>query len=174
MSCYLRIYIELVCEFKSPGPDGIHPRVLNELADCISIPLSIIFNTSLTTGKLPKEWKQANISPIHKKGSKTLPQNYRPVSITSVVGKIMEEIIRDTITVHMKENELLSKCQFGFVKGRSTVLQLLKVLDIWTETLDNGGCIDVIYCDFMKAFDKVPHSKLIKKNPELWNKGKPN
>ena len=55
----------------------------------------------------------------------------------------------------MKENELLSKYQFGFAKGRSTVLQLLKVLDIWTETLDNGGCIDVIYCDFMKAFDKV-------------------
>ena len=89
--------------FKTPGPDGIHPRVLNELADCINIPLSTIFNTSLTTGKLPKEWKQANISPIHKKGSKTLPQNYRPVSITSVVGKIMEEIIRDTITVHMKK-----------------------------------------------------------------------
>ena len=88
--------------FKSHGPDGIHPRVLNELADCINIPLSTIFNTSLTTGKLPKEWKQANVSPIHKKGSKTLPQNDRPVSITSVVGKIMEEIIRDTITVHMK------------------------------------------------------------------------
>ena len=83
----------------------------------------------------------------------------------------MEEIIRDTITVHMKENELLSKCQFGFVKGRSTVLQLLKVLDIWTETLDNGGCIDVIYCDFMKAFDKVPHSKLIKKIQSYGIKG---
>ena len=51
----------------------------------------------------------------------------------------MEEIIRDTITVHMKENELLSKHQFGFIKGRSTVLQLLKVLDTWTEMLDNGG-----------------------------------
>ena len=80
--------------FKSPGPGGVHPRVINELADCISIPLSTIFNTSLTTGKLPIEWKQANISPIHKKGSKTLPKNYRPVSITSVVGKIMEEITR--------------------------------------------------------------------------------
>ena len=90
--------------FKSPGPDGVHPRVINELADCISILLSTIFNTSLTTGKLPIEWKQANISPIHKKGSKKLPQNYQPVSITSVVGKIMEEIIRDTITVHMKDN----------------------------------------------------------------------
>ena len=78
----------------------------------------------------------------------------------------MEEIIRDIITVYMKENELLSKNQFGFVKGRSTVLQLLKVLDTWTEMLDNGGSIDVIYCDFTKAFDKVPHAKLIKKNSE--------
>ena len=73
----------------------------------------------------------------------------------------MEEIIRDTITVHMNENKLLSKYQIGFIKSRSTVLQLLKVLDTWTETLDNGGCIDVIYCDFMKAFDKVLHAKLI-------------
>ena len=80
--------------FKSPGSDGVHPRVINELADCISIPLSSIFNKSLTTGKLPIEWKQANISPIHKKGSKTLPQNYPPVSITSVVSKITEEIVR--------------------------------------------------------------------------------
>ena len=104
-------------KIKSPGPDGVHPRVINELVDCISIPLSTIFNTSLATDKLPIEWKQANISPIHKKGSKTLPQNYRPVSITSVVGKIMEEIIRDTITVHMKENELLSKNLFCFIKG---------------------------------------------------------
>ena len=83
----------------------------------------------------------------------------------------MEEIIRDTITVHVKENELLSIYQFGFVKGRSTVLQLLKVLDTWTETLDNGGCIDVIYCDFMKAFDKVPHAKLIKKIQSYGIKG---
>ena len=76
----------------------------------------------------------------------------------------MEEIIRDTITVHMKENELLNKYQFGFIKGRSTVLQLiLKVLDILTETLDNGGCIYVICCDFIKAFDKIQHTRLIKK-----------
>ena len=75
--------------FKSPGPDGIHPRVFNELADCTSIPLSTIFNTSLTTGKLPLEWKQANISPIHKTGSKTLPQNYQSVSITSLTFRRM-------------------------------------------------------------------------------------
>ena len=63
----------------------------------------------------------------------------------------------------MKDNKLFSKLQFGFIEGRSTVLQLLHVLDKWTETLDNGDSLDVIYCDFMKAFDKVPHKRLIKK-----------
>ena len=149
--------------FKSPGPDGVHHRVINELADCINIPLSTVFNTSLTTCRLPIEWKQSNISPIHKKGSKTLPQNYRPVSLTRVVGRIMEEIITYTITVYMTENELFSKNQFDVIKARSIVLHLLKVLDMWTEPLNNGGCIDVIYCDFIKVVDKVPHTKLMKK-----------
>ena len=81
----------------------------------------------------------------------------------SIVGKILKEIIRDTVIVHMKENDLLSNKQFGFIKGCSVVLQLLKVLDSYTETLDNEGCIDVAYCDFVKAFDKVPHARLIKK-----------
>ena len=81
----------------------------------------------------------------------------------SVVSKIMKEIIRDTINVHMKVNGLLSNKQFGFTNGRSTLLQLLKVLDSWTEKLDNGCCLDVVYCDFMKAFDKVSHARLIKK-----------
>ena len=139
--------------FKSPGPDGLHPRVLHELANSISTPLSVIFNTSLTTSVLPIDWKTANVSAIHKKGNKNQAQNYRPVSLTSMAGKILEQIIR--VTEHMKDNDLLSNKQFGFIKGRSTVLQLLKVLDSWTETLENGGCIDVIYCDFMKAFDKV-------------------
>ena len=68
--------LETLKTFKSPRSDDLHPRVINELANCISIPLSIIFNTSLTTGKLPIDWKQANIPSIHKKGSKTLPRNY--------------------------------------------------------------------------------------------------
>ena len=145
--------------FKSPGPDGLHPRVLHELANSISTPLSVIFNTSLTTSVLPTDWKTANVSAIHKKGNKNQVQNYRPVSLTSIAGKILEQIIRDTVTEHMKDNDLLSDKQFGFIG--STVLQLLKVLDSWTKTLENGGCIDVVYCDFMKAFDKVPHRRFI-------------
>ena len=113
--------------------------------------------------QLPKEWKHANISAIFKKGNRTSPQNYRPVSLTSIVCKILESIIRDSVITHMTDNNLFSPKQFGFLAGRSTVLQLLKVLDIWTKILDQGGIIDVIYCDFMKAFDKVPHKRLLYK-----------
>ena len=75
----------------------------------------------------------------------------------------MEKLVRNQIVEHMKRNELFSKKQFGFVSGRSTTLQLLLVLDQWTEILDNGSSIDSVYMDFMKAFDKVPHRRLKKK-----------
>ena len=156
---------------KSPGPDGIHPRVLNNAASHLSVPLSIIFSTSLTTKTLPDEWKHANISAIFKKGKKTLPNNYRPVSLTCVVCKIMESIIRDAIIDHMTKNNLFSKYQFGFISGRSTVLQLLHVIKIWTDILDQGGSLDAIYCDFMKAFDKVPHKRLVYKIEKYGIKG---
>ena len=155
--------------FKSPGPDSLHTLVLHELANSISTLLSVIFNTSLTTSVLSTDWKTANVSAIHKKGNKNQVQNYRPVSLTSIAGKLLEQIIRDTVTEHMKDNDQLSDKQFGFIKGRSTVLQLLKVLDSWTETLENGGCIDVVY--FMKAFDKVPHRRLIGKLQSYGIKG---
>ena len=87
--------------------------------------------------------------------------NYRPVSLTSIACKILESFIRDAIIRYMRETGLISRKQFGFLTGRSTVLQLLKVIDSWTEILVRGGCVDVIYCDFMKAFDTVPHRRLI-------------
>ena len=156
---------------KSPGPDTIHPRVLNGAAKSLSIPLTLIFQTSLQTKNLPDEWKHANISAIFKKGKKTLPSNYRPVSLTCVACKIMESIIRDAIIEHMTSNNLFSPYQFGFISGRSTVLQLLHVLKIWIDILDQGGCIDSIYCDFMKAFDKVPHKRLLYKVSKYGIKG---
>ena len=157
---------------KSPGPDGIHPRVLRELKDILSKPLAIIFNYSLETGTLPKDWKRAVISAIYKKGSKSSPGNYRPVSLTSVVGKVMESIIRDKINSHMIENKLYSPRQYGFISGRSTTLQLLKVLDMWTQILEKGGSVDVVYCDFIKAFDKVPHRRLLNKIESYGIKGR--
>ena len=146
---------------KSPGPDGMHPRVLSELRTVLVSPLLVIFQTSVRTGSLPAAWKDANISAIHKKGNKHIAGNYRPVSLTSIVCKLLESFVRDALIEYMKVNNLISRKQFGFLSGRSTVLQLLRVLDQWTEILDRGGCVDVIYCDFMKAFDTVPHRRLI-------------
>lgn len=148
---------------KSPGPDNIHPRILSEASEILALPLKILFETSFKKQELPLDWKSANISTIFKKGSKLDISNYRPISLTCICCKIMESIIRDEIFSFLMENNLLSQTQFGFIKGRSTVLQLLKVLDEWTESLQSGGQIDVIYTDFEKAFDKVPHKRLLSK-----------
>ena len=154
---------------KSPGPDKTHPRVPHEITPKITKPLTIIFNTSLRTMFLPSEWKKASASAIFKKGNKSLSKNYRPVSLTAILCQVLESIIRDSVIKHMRDNELFSDRQFGFIIGRSTVLQMLRVLDIWTEILDQGGSLDIIYCDFMKAFDKVPHRRLLLKKRKIWH-----
>ena len=148
---------------KSVGPDNIHPRVLKELKSVISLPLSLIFRTSYATGIVPGDWKSANVTAVHKKSDKTIADNYRPISLTSIVCKIMEGIISDALVLHMKTNKLFTNKQFGFLKGRSATLQLLNVLDEWTQLLDNGISVDVLYTDFQKAFDSVPHRRLLEK-----------
>ena len=144
---------------KSTGPDGASPRILKELHTAIAEPLYNIFRKSIHQGKLPRGWKIGLVSPIFKKGDRHQAKNYRPVSLTSVVCKIMESIIRDKIMYHLVQNQLLTKYQHGFVKGRSCVTQILAVLDKWTEALDNGSNIDSVYLDFAKVFDSVPHKR---------------
>ena len=157
---------------KSAGPDGFHPRILKELSSSIKTPLNIIFNKSIIDGRLPESWKDAHITPIYKKGSKISPGNYRPVSLTSVVGKIMESLIRDQLVEHMMTNNLFCDAQHGFVPGRSCMTQLLISLERWTELLDGGDPVDVIYLDFRKAFDTVPHRRLLKKLEAYGIKGR--
>lgn len=148
---------------KSPGIDGLHPKLLRELSDELAVPMNIIFNKSLTQKKVPDEWKKAQISAIFKKGDKSLAGNYRPVSLTSVVCKTLEKLVRDNIVNHMIINNLFTQKQFGFMSGRSTTLQLLSVLDKWTSAIEQGNPVDCIYMDFQKAFDTVPHNRLISK-----------
>ena len=152
---------------KSVGPDGIHPRFLKELSGQLCIPLAILFNLSLHTGLLPSDWTEGKISAIFKKGSRRQAGNYRPVSLTCIICKCMEHCIRDHIDTHMRMNNLYSTQQYGFIKGRSTVLQLLTVMDTWTKTLDSYESIDIVYLDFLKAFDTVPHRRLIGKLKSL-------
>ena len=139
-----------------------HPRVFKEIASVLVNLLFMIFNLTIKHSKIPSAWKLASITAIYKnKGSKHSAENYRPISLTSIACKIMESFIRDSMLNYLKANDILSNEQFGFLRGRSTVLQLLKVVDKWTEIMDKGGVIDVIYCDFQKALDTVPHKRLL-------------
>ena len=148
---------------KAAGPDGLHPRVLKELASVLASPLSQIMQKSLDSHTTPKQWKLAHISPIFKKGDKQLPSNYRPVSLTCILCKLMEAVIRDSVMDHLEENNLLSQHQHGFVRKRSCATQLLQCLDEWTKAVDDGDQTHIIYLDFSKAFDSVPHKRLIMK-----------
>ena len=118
-------------------------------------------NKSLSEGTVPHIWKLAHITPMYKKGSKSDCGNYRPVSLTSVVCKVLETIIREHLLCYLTENSLLSNCQHGFINGRSCATQLMHCLDIWTKAIDEGLCLDAIYLDFAKAFDSVAHERLL-------------
>ncbi|RMB93655.1 hypothetical protein DUI87_29882 [Hirundo rustica rustica] len=143
---------------KSMGPDGIHPREMRELADDLMKPLSIIYHQSWLTGKVPDDWKLANVTPIHKKGGREDPSNCRPVSQTSVPGKIMEQFILNVITQNLQDGQGLRPSQHGFRRGRSCLTNLISFYDQMTHLVDAGRAVDVVYLDFSKAFDTVSHS----------------
>ena len=136
-------------------------------------------NRTMEYGYLTLDWKKAFVSPIYKKGPRNLAENYRPISLTSVVCKLMEKFVKDAVLNHLVENNLLSTKQFGFTSGCSTVIQLLKYLDECGEIISTGGVVDSIYFDFSKAFDTVPHRRLISKlkaycidgQVQYWNPG---
>ena len=148
---------------KAMGPDHIPGIVLKTLAEEISIPLTKIFNKSISEGTVPNKWKVAEVSAIYKKGDKTDPGNYRPVSLTCICCKIMESLVTKSLRVYLEENKLISKCQHGFRNHRSCVTQLLETLNDLTNLIENKKEIDIIYLDFSKAFDSVPHVRLIDK-----------
>ena len=148
---------------KACGLDGIHPRQLQELVNHVSGPIAKIINRSLKDGKLPKDWKTAVISPIFKKGDKNVAANYRPISLTSIICKIMESFVKEAIISHLTDHNLISDKQFGFMNGRSTTSQLLNFVDKCADVMAGKGAIDTIYFDFAKAFDTVPFRRLKKK-----------
>ena len=158
--------------YKAVGPDEIHPRVLKELSDVIAAPLTILFNKSLNEGSLPLDWRIAIVTAIFKKGDRKKASNYRPISLTSQVVKILETIVRSKMIDFIIENNYLSKSQHGFVPCRSCLTNLLETLEDWTQMYDNSKTFDAIYLDFRKAFDSVPLHRLLYKLHKMGIRGK--
>ena len=148
---------------KSPGVDGIPSKLLKEIVEQISTPHAKVFNLSLEKGIVPAEYKEANITPLFKKGSRNKPENYRPVSLTSVVCKLLETLIRDHMVEFLVKHKLINTSQHGFLKARSSLTNLLCFLEEMTKWVDDGSPVDIVYLDFQKAFDKVPHQRLLLK-----------
>ena len=127
----------------------------------MSTPITILFKISLSTGEVPAIWKEGIVTAIFKKGNKSLPSNYRPITLTSILCKLLEKIITQKIHQHLITNNLQNKNQHGFTPKKSTITNLIEALNIWTEALSHGLPIDIIYLDFQKAFDTVPHQRLL-------------
>ncbi|VDM04669.1 unnamed protein product [Schistocephalus solidus] len=146
---------------KSPGPDDISAKVLNELKDQLVSLLSKIFESLMEAGALTTEWVIANITPIYKGGERTSPISFRPVSLTSICCKMLEKISKTEMIRHLEENNLPSSYQHGFRSGQSCLTNLLSSMECWTKSLEMGLSVDAVYIDFSKALDKVPQRRLI-------------
>ena len=136
---------------------------MRDHVDIMAPALANLYNKSMKEGVVPSDWKEANVTPIFKKGSKSDPGNYRPVSLTSIPCRVMEACMRDRIVKHLEQNNLVSPSQHRFMRRKSCTTNLLEFLERVTSEVDQGHDMDVVYLDFSKAFDKVPHKRLLAK-----------
>ena len=155
--------LERLSSDKTSGNDKVATHALKMCATALAGPLTHVFKRSLRDSVLPSEWKEANVTPIFKRGSRTEVGNYRPVSLTSVPCKVMESLVKDYILKHLDQRNLLSSKQHGFVAHRACVTNLLETVDYLTDCTSRRHPADIIYLDFAKAFDKVSHELLIVK-----------
>ena len=150
-------------QHKATGPDEISTKFLKEMAAPVTPALTLIFQASLNQGQTPEDWKLANVSPIFKKGDKSKPANYRPVSLTSVCCKVIEHIIHSHLMKFFEDQNILTDYQHGFRKKRSCESQLITTIQDLASGIDSSTQIDAILLDFSKAFDKVSHERLAAK-----------
>ena len=148
---------------KAHGWDEISGRMVKMCDWTLVLPLKLIFNDCLAHGIFPDVWKRANVVPVHKKNSKNLKENYRPISLLPLFGKIFEKLIYDTVYEHLNSNELLDPNQSGFRPGDSTINQLISIVHTISEAFDCNPTLEVrsVYLDISKAFDRVWHEGLI-------------
>ena len=148
---------------KAAGPDKIRPLILKELRVELAPIIKVIFEQCLKTGKLPTDWCKANVTPIYKKGDKSLASNYSPISLTCILCKVLEHILASKIVRHLDGQGLMYDLQHGFREKRSCETQLIMLVEDLARKAGLRKHTDLILLDFSKAFDKVNHSKLILK-----------
>ncbi len=148
---------------KASGPDQIPNQVLKHCAEQLAPGVATLFQNSLDTSTLPDDWTSANISPIYKKGDRHAPENYRPVSLTCVLSKILEHIVCSNMLRHLEENNILTHLNHGFRSGFSCESQLTITVNDLCNFYDNNCQTDIAILDFSKAFDTVPHDRLLHK-----------
>ena len=148
---------------KAMGPDDVHPKLLKFLSDDPAFvkTITLLFNKCVEQQCIPDVWKSTVVVPLHKNGSVHSPNNYRPVSLTCVICKVYEKVLRARMIDYV--SGYISNTQHGFVKGRSCLSNLLETIDAANEYLAEGGCTDILYFDFSKAFDSVSHYRLLAK-----------
>lgn len=149
--------------FKATGPDEIPAYILKDMADHLASNLTKLYQISLDRGLVPDDRKKANIVPVFKKGEKYIASNYRPVSLTSIACKLLEHIVHSSIMDHFDRHQVLCDEQHGFRAKRSCESQLLITIDDIARNMEEGDQTDIILLDFAKAFDKVPHDRLLHK-----------
>ena len=152
---------------KSTGADGISALMLKNTAHSITPSLSKLFNLSIKTGKVPRDWKFARVVPIPKSGDRENPANYRPISILPVISKILERHFLSVMTTHLNTNSPLSSQQWGFTAGKSTTAALISFSHDCLESLDGGKEMCSVFFDLSKAFDSVPHLPLLNKLKQI-------
>ena len=148
---------------KAQWPDGIPPWFMNTYAAQLAPIFHNIFQLSVDSSQVPEAWKNANVTAIFKKGSRTEAANYRPISITSVASKLLEHIIHRHVMKHLELHNMLTDSQHEFRAKRSTETQLIQIIHYISKSLDKKETVYVAILDFNKAFDKVPHKRLIHK-----------
>ena len=161
--CMMKDSLRKLSEKSAAGPDGVPAVLLKKCAESVSVPLLILWRSSLAAGRVPDLLKEGVVTPIHKGGGKGDCANYRPVVLTSHIAKLFECIVAEKMVKHMEANGLLSPNQHGFRKGRSCASQLLQHYPSVVRMLESGSDTDVVYLDFSKAFDKVDQGILLSK-----------
>ena len=144
---------------KANGPDGISAHMLRATSESIAPSLRSLFNLSITKSHFPKLWKSARVVPIPKSTSKHSPSGYRPISLLSILSKLLEKHFHLLITDHLSEHHPLLDAQWGFQKEKSTLTALISATHDWVKHLDKNKEICCIFFDFQKAFETVPHRR---------------